>query len=412
MTTMNDSFWKSPMLKPGDYRWWAEQFEAHTCSLDGQLWQVIEQGAEKIPNTTDPTKEKDRKDYTDADYKILEKKPDDEMIAVLTRALKMAGTAPKRSFKGTASNKDSLCYHCQKKGHMGKNCSSKKAGEPPAQKSVKAMVATWGESDEDSEEDNPTGAVCIMATNEVSDSDPFAYLIDRTNEQLISLIKKFVKKNMELTQEMREHEESTTAVEENGSLWANKALQLEEELSQNGTKLTKQLRKLEKRLNNLNTQNESLQTELDDIRSLEGKVTQLEEENPKLMKEVEVTKVNEEELKKKWLKKYKDTKVSEIKEGFAKHFTSRPGLGYNSEAENKVSKKGKEVDQVSKKPSKCKCGATQGMTEQTAARSTVPFDGKKAYTLWLKQEANLHTLTLLHEWPISRSHQEEVSMWT
>ncbi|KAL9689935.1 hypothetical protein QQ045_010326 [Rhodiola kirilowii] len=99
------------------------------------------------------------------------------------------------------------------------------------------------------------------------------------------------------------------------------------------------------------------------------------------MKEVEVTRGNEEEENKKWLQEYTDTKASEIKEGFANHFTSRPGLGYNSEAENNVSKKGNEVDQVFEIPSKCKCGATQGMTTLRANRGTTPFDGKKAYTL-------------------------------
>ncbi|CAM8877437.1 unnamed protein product [Rhodiola kirilowii] len=36
MTTINDSFWKPPQLKPGEYDWWAEQFDSHICSLDGQ----------------------------------------------------------------------------------------------------------------------------------------------------------------------------------------------------------------------------------------------------------------------------------------------------------------------------------------------------------------------------------------
>ena len=45
------------MLKAGEYDWWVEQMETHICSLDGQLWKVIEMGPETFL-TTDGKEEK------------------------------------------------------------------------------------------------------------------------------------------------------------------------------------------------------------------------------------------------------------------------------------------------------------------------------------------------------------------
>ncbi|CAM8887664.1 unnamed protein product [Rhodiola kirilowii] len=76
MSSINDSFWKPPMLKPGQFDWWKDQFEAHVCSLDGQLWSIFETGPLVIPlDTTDAEKlvEKTKDKYTDEDYKKLEK---------------------------------------------------------------------------------------------------------------------------------------------------------------------------------------------------------------------------------------------------------------------------------------------------------------------------------------------------
>ncbi|CAM8923353.1 unnamed protein product [Rhodiola kirilowii] len=74
--SIHDSFWKPPLLKPGQFDWWKDQFEAHVCSLDGQLWRILETGPLPIPlDTTDPDKpvEKSKDNYTDEDYKCLEK---------------------------------------------------------------------------------------------------------------------------------------------------------------------------------------------------------------------------------------------------------------------------------------------------------------------------------------------------
>ncbi|CAM8999372.1 unnamed protein product [Rhodiola kirilowii] len=76
MSSISDSFWKPPLLKPGQFDWWKDQFEAHVCSLDGQLWSIFETGPLIIPlDTTDPEKpvEKTKDKYTDEDYKKLEK---------------------------------------------------------------------------------------------------------------------------------------------------------------------------------------------------------------------------------------------------------------------------------------------------------------------------------------------------
>ncbi|CAM8975134.1 unnamed protein product [Rhodiola kirilowii] len=74
MSNGSDSFWKPPMLSPGEYDWWKDQFEAHVCSLDGKLWRVFEKGNFPILDVTDPAnpKEKEKDKYTEADYKSLQ----------------------------------------------------------------------------------------------------------------------------------------------------------------------------------------------------------------------------------------------------------------------------------------------------------------------------------------------------
>lgn len=71
-TVINDSLWKPPPFKNGEYDWWVEQFESHVCSVIGKMWKVIEFEGERIMDKTDNTKEKDRSLYNDRDYKILE----------------------------------------------------------------------------------------------------------------------------------------------------------------------------------------------------------------------------------------------------------------------------------------------------------------------------------------------------
>ncbi|CAM8923781.1 unnamed protein product [Rhodiola kirilowii] len=80
MSSINDSFWKPPLLKLGQFDWWKDQFEAHVCSLDGQLWRIFEKGPLPIlaepdsdQDSDDEPVEKAKDDYTDEDYKCLEK---------------------------------------------------------------------------------------------------------------------------------------------------------------------------------------------------------------------------------------------------------------------------------------------------------------------------------------------------
>ena len=39
-----ESYWKSPILKVGEYDLWAQEFETHVRSIDGELWKIITSG--------------------------------------------------------------------------------------------------------------------------------------------------------------------------------------------------------------------------------------------------------------------------------------------------------------------------------------------------------------------------------
>ena len=39
-----ESFWKSPILKAGEYDLWAQKFETHVRSIDGELWRIVTTG--------------------------------------------------------------------------------------------------------------------------------------------------------------------------------------------------------------------------------------------------------------------------------------------------------------------------------------------------------------------------------
>ncbi|CAM8931441.1 unnamed protein product [Rhodiola kirilowii] len=76
MSSINDSLWKPPLLKSGQFDWWKDQFQSHVCALDGQLWSIFETGPLVIPlDTTDAEKpvEKSKDKYTEEDYRKLEK---------------------------------------------------------------------------------------------------------------------------------------------------------------------------------------------------------------------------------------------------------------------------------------------------------------------------------------------------
>ncbi|CAM8920190.1 unnamed protein product [Rhodiola kirilowii] len=126
----------------------------------------------------------------------LPSKGEDEEIALLSRAFKMAttdktqnrgvsggGRNNQRWNKGSASEEsktkagakeERTCYHCQKKGHLAKDCYSKKKGEPPAPREAQAMFAAWGDSDKEQSDRKRAKEPCLMANsvnNEVNESD-------------------------------------------------------------------------------------------------------------------------------------------------------------------------------------------------------------------------------------------------
>ncbi|CAM8991401.1 unnamed protein product [Rhodiola kirilowii] len=483
MSSISDSFWKPPLLKPGQFDWWKDQFEAHVCSLDGQLWSIFETGPLTIPlDTTDPEKpvEKTKDKYTDEDYKKLEKNArakkvlymalspgdqikvamhktakemydglvrlyggnedikrnrilaaikdyesvmqrkdesledfftrfqvvvgqldylneklpewkithqfmqalnskwdhvtlvlqaqkgikditleelvanlqsqagiaerkmarrqsdkshdialkvekaldlahgnesaeEDEDIALLTKALKMANFSKgKRDFRtgGNRGNfskgnrnaissedkgkskerEDRICYHCQKKGHLSKDCYSRKKGEEPASKPAHAMFAAWGDSDGDSNDGDCSKEPCLMAhspANEVTDADS---LIDETftksdfAETIAKLLEKIQDLENRVSRMQQEHQDD---LEEN-HLWSTKAMRLEKEMTEHVCKcLTcarkeRQISKLSEELKRMTIGN----TEMVDFNT---KVEELE-------RELENHKQNNEEL--------------------------------------------------------------------------------------------------------------------
>ena len=43
-TNERESFWKSPILKAREYNLWAQGFQTHVRSIDGELWKIIING--------------------------------------------------------------------------------------------------------------------------------------------------------------------------------------------------------------------------------------------------------------------------------------------------------------------------------------------------------------------------------
>ena len=39
-----ESYWKSPILKAGEYDLWSQELETHVRSIDGELWKNITMG--------------------------------------------------------------------------------------------------------------------------------------------------------------------------------------------------------------------------------------------------------------------------------------------------------------------------------------------------------------------------------
>ena len=69
-----DSYWKSHMLKKGEYDIWASEMATHVMSIDAQCWIIIMVGDEKINiKVGEKIEEKPLALYEEADFKIVEK---------------------------------------------------------------------------------------------------------------------------------------------------------------------------------------------------------------------------------------------------------------------------------------------------------------------------------------------------
>ena len=58
-----------------------------------------------------------------------------------SKAAKGGGKRPKGKGKGAGGKSDSICFHCQEKGHWTGICPKKQAGEPPVPRKAKDTAA-------------------------------------------------------------------------------------------------------------------------------------------------------------------------------------------------------------------------------------------------------------------------------
>ena len=67
----DSSFWKSPILKRGEYDKWIKNMETHVRSVDPQLWRIIKNG--DIPITDGNGNVIPENNYNENDFKKEEK---------------------------------------------------------------------------------------------------------------------------------------------------------------------------------------------------------------------------------------------------------------------------------------------------------------------------------------------------
>ena len=115
---------------------------------------------------------------------------------------------------------DTICFNCGDRGHISRMCSKLK--EFP-QKKDKAMMATWGESDSDEEQERTSG--CFMAEKEVMSLSqcPKNELID-----LIMELKLCLDKHDEL---MEKKDMIISNITEENDKWVEKAIRLESQIA-------------------------------------------------------------------------------------------------------------------------------------------------------------------------------------
>ncbi|CAM8884633.1 unnamed protein product [Rhodiola kirilowii] len=543
--SIHNSFWKPPLLRPGKFNWWKDQFEAHVCSMDGQLRRIFETGPLPIPlDTTDPDKsvEKAKDKYTDEDYKCLEKnarakkvlylalspgdqikvamyktakdmydgivrlyggnedikrnrilaaikdyetvmqkkdesledfytrfqvlvgqldyldeklpewklthqfmqalnsewdhvtlalqaqkgikdttleelvanlqsqagiverkmsrrqtdksqaialkvekalaqanessKEEDDEIASLTRVLTMSNIGKGQNFsrgpsggsrgnssrgnKGATSSEnggnrgekeDRTCHHCQKKGHLSKNCYSKKKGESPAPKPTHAMFAAWGDTDEDSDDGKRSKEPCLMAHSTSSEVMDTNYFVDEVfNESdLAETVAKVIAKNRDLEDRLAEMQQDHHDDIEENRLWSTKAMHLEKEMAEHVCTCRicggreRQISELSDELERMKLGNTELADFQAKVEELNDELINLRQNNEELLQTVVDLRREEAVRKEEWLHELEDKRAEEEKRDFKKRFV-RPGLGYEEEkaAKEKAAKgKGK-----------------------------------------------------------------------
>ncbi|CAM8994349.1 unnamed protein product [Rhodiola kirilowii] len=101
-----ETYSNPPKLKPGEYETWTVKFEAHVMAMDGEVWQIIEQGQQYIYLDETETELKPRLLYTTADYKKLEKNA--RALKVLHSALEPGDLKKVIQFKDPSDIWDSL----------------------------------------------------------------------------------------------------------------------------------------------------------------------------------------------------------------------------------------------------------------------------------------------------------------
>ncbi|CAM8902105.1 unnamed protein product [Rhodiola kirilowii] len=346
-------------------------------------------------------------------------KEDDE-IALLTKALKMANFVKgKRDFRAGGSRgnfskgnrgatssedkgklkerEDRICYHCQKKGHLSKDCYSRKKGEEPAPKPAHAMFAAWGDSDGDIDDGKCPKEPCLMAhstANEVTDTDT---LIDEMfsesdfAETITKLLEKIRNLEDRVSSMQQEHQDD---LEEN-HLWSTKAMRLEKEMAEHVCKcLTcarkeRQISKLSDELRRLKIENTETVDFNTEVERLSNELTNLRRNNEELLHTVENLRREEAKIKERWLKELQAKKAKEEEEDYKKRFV-RPGLGLEQEKATKgkgvVMELG-ESSQQNRRPQ-----TNRQMRWETSPRDghhfhdtdSVPFKAKKAFEIWQK----------------------------
>ena len=65
-----DSFWRSPILKKGEYDIWVHQMKIHVNSVDAQCQKIITQGDQLLTNSKGDLINEE--DWDEAEYKKIE----------------------------------------------------------------------------------------------------------------------------------------------------------------------------------------------------------------------------------------------------------------------------------------------------------------------------------------------------